>query len=665
MLYQRLCETLNSVGELIPAEDNIYKHIKDQNKDYYTSIYFYNEDHKKKAEEIVEVNKNGKVSKRQRGVSGFTDVYTNKLVFDFDSDNVETSLKDTRECILRLIDKGVPKNCFEVCFSGNKGFSISVTHTTNLSPEEVKNIAINVASGLSTFDTKIYNASRIFRVPYTKHQVSGLYKTPLTYDEVFSMDSTQIKSLAVDPYEPSVFALKCTLTDKVLALKEPVKKKLELVKVGSTTVSDIDFNKKPKWLSHWKYALLNGYFPSGCRSYSLMVLAATFKAQSFPEEVTYHALKGAAEIQAGRYNVEPFSKEEIYTNIISQVYGDFWNGGTYAEDTFPEELKQYLTDLGIPRKVDKDSEDIFKDSSDVFKIFGDFAKNIDKNTLKTGIEPLDNMKDLRITTGMLVGLLGAPSVGKTAVSFQVMNNASKNNQQVAFFSMDMGAPLVFQRLIQKCTGYKSDKLFDIFKNQDMTEIEKMQDAMTTNYKNVHFSFRTAMTTQMIREGIISIEEKTGEKVKIAVVDYLECISSGISEPTAKISMISQELKDIATDLDVCVLLLLQPPKRAGDPSCEITSYNDIKGAATVAQACSVIVSLWREGFHPRTVELDNFITFAVLKNRMGSLGFVDCRWEGLTGKVSTLTDVERSELNDLRESKRSNNGGGSSGGFDL
>jgi replicative DNA helicase len=119
-------------------------------------------------------------------------------------------------------------------------------------------------------------------------------------------------------------------------------------------------------------------------------------------------------------------------------------------------------------------------------------------------------------------------------------------------------------------------------------------------------------------------------------------------------MISQQLKDLAIELDVCVLLLLQPPKRVGDPSQPIKSYTDIKGSATVAQACSVVMSLWREGFSPDMPENDNFMSFAVLKNRMGGLSQVDCGFEGLTGRVYDLDDNSRDALKAIRAIKKLN-----------
>jgi hypothetical protein len=219
----------------------------------------------------------------------------------------------------------------------------------------------------------------------------------------------------------------------------------------------------------------------------------------------------------------------------------------------------------------------------------------------------------------------------------------------------MGAPLVLQRLAQKVSGKTSDELFDLFQNKKYDEIKKIADKVNDDFGNVNYSFKTAMTTEGIRKSLTALQEKAGQRIRIVVIDYLECISSSISEPTAKVSLIAQELKDIATDFDTCVILLLQPPKRVGDPSKEILSYNDIKGAATIAQACSVVLTLWRDGFSPKTVERDNYISFAAVKNRMGKLCQIDCSWNGLTGKIGELCDIERQDLEDLRRSKQNQN----------
>lgn len=634
MTYIRLCEGVQDVGKLIPADQDISRYIQDQTKDYYTSVFEYSEEHKKRFEE-------------RNSVAGIRDVTTNSLIFDFDhSENPQRALEDSVTIIERLNARGITDRSIEAYFSGSKGFHVVVNTQQRLKPLEAKNVARKLADGLETFDSVVYNSNRILRVVNTKHPKTGLYKIQLEPNALKKLTLDEIKSEASSP-KPKRKKKAVHLPQAILNLKEHETKNKDVSE--STIVADIDLSQKPANLSTWKYALSLGYFPVGQRSNSLDILARTYRGQGFNKNQTFHLLKAAAEMQSQRFDAEEFDEDAIWNTIIEQVYGPNHQGGTYAEENFPLALQKYLKeDLGLPMIVEE-KLNIFNNTKEVFSTFADFAKNIDKNTIQTGIKQLD--ENVRMTTGMLAGLLGAPSSAKTTVTLEILKNMSKKDEPSIFFSMDMGASLVYQRMAQKVTDYSADKIFDIFKNNEYNEQEKIAKAINEQYGNVEFSFKTALNVESMYEAVQHYEQKTGKKVRLVAVDYLECIHEKITDPTAKISMISQKLKDMANDLDVCVLLLLQPPKRVGDPSKPILSYTDIKGASTVAQACSVVTSIWREGFSPKTPENDRYISFGILKNRFGQLSQVDCSFKGRTGEIGELDQIGKMNLQQLREMK--------------
>jgi hypothetical protein len=39
----------------------------------------------------------------------------------------------------------------------------------------------------------------------------------------------------------------------------------------------------------------------------------------------------------------------------------------------------------------------------------------------------------------------------------------------------------------------------------------------------------------------------------------------------------------------------------------------IKGSSVIEQSCSVVLTLWREGYNPKTVTDDRYISFAAVK----------------------------------------------------
>ena len=67
---------------------------------------------------------------------------------------------------------------------------------------------------------------------------------------------------------------------------------------------------------------------------------------------------------------------------------------------------------------------------------------------------------------------------------------------------------------------------------------------------------------------------------------------------------------------------------------------------------SSIVTLWREGYSPKYVNDDKYISFAVVKNRFGGLWSGDFAWKGITGDIRSLTEEERDNLKSFKKRKK-------------
>lgn len=635
MLYKRLCTTLTKY-KLIPETDDVFQYIQNIDVDHYESIYLYDEEQ-------------FQVWRKSRTVAGMTKVITKKLIFDFDSkENVVLAQNDTINLVQKLLSLDVQENCIQVAFSGSKGFSVQIIINKELTPSEFKTLVFNLASEYETFDKVVNDAQRVFRIIGTKHPKSGLYKLPLSVTQLCELDITQIRELAksVDNIDNDLLdSYQCwNIPHDVLELKNKKEKKKENAPV---VLGALDLTRKPKWLIDSKFALQEGFFETGERSNALTIMAATYKAQGFPKEITYRILKGIVEKQSERTGQERFDNDEIWNNIIGQVYGPNWTGGTYSYENTP--LLQDVTNrLGL-NPPGKTTVEVFK-ISDMSKTFSSFATNIDENTIKLGIKDIDD--NIRITTSMLVGLVGAPSVGKSTSAFDLLHNASKNGVHSFMASMDMGVPLVFQRLVQKHTGLKSQELFDLYKNND-PKIQEFSSVLEENYSNVSFCFKSGLTVEDLQEQIIKRQEELGIKFKLVLIDYLETMSSQFSDTVSSHSYIAQKLKDLANELECTVILLLQPQKLVGGPSEPILNYTKIKGSSAIQQACSIILSVWRPGFNPQNPNDDRYISFACLKNRLGGIGSWDFAWDGLRGSIKPLTEIEKTELAALLERKAS------------
>lgn len=643
MMYQRLTDDLNAIGKLIPENANVYDHIT-KDKDYYLSVYKYNEEQKKSAEEIIDAEKLNKETgellkyKRPRGIKNIEDVYTNILAFDFDhKTDLELAKADTIETVSRLSESGIDIQDIQVSFSGGKGFSVVVHHNKNLTPDEHRSIAECIAGDLPTWDDTLYNASRIFRVDGTKHNTTGLYKTPLDPDDLYeSID--KIKELAKSK-KKRADNNKITLPDNVLQLKP--KAKPELVKTAIEEQHAIDFSKKPIYLTDLKYALHKGFIPPGKGNEGFMILCSTYKHVGFDMTDAYHMLKGVNEKRAEIYGIDKKSNDEIYTQVVEVIYSGGWKGGTYSVENSPL-LRDTAKKFGVTDALNNNPKSMTETNSK----FKNYVKNIDKNTVKTGIHQLD--RKLFLSTGANIALLGAPGSGKSSLALEILRNTSMTGVKSVFASFDMSATRMHEKILYKLTGLERDKLYEIYKQDKDSELI---DLIDKNFGNVYMYDKSMSSVDDLRAYILRCQEHAGEKIKLVVIDYFERIFSDIPDDTASSKKIAGQLQNLVNDLDICLITLVQPNKMSGDMAAPITSYSNIKGSSFLAQSFRIILGIYREGFSPLDNSQDKFLTINILKNDLGENFSLDFKWNGKRGEICQLNSSESNELKNMRDEK--------------
>ena len=628
--YYNFKEGLNSKGKLLTL-DQINNLNVDPNKDYYLSIYKYNEEQKK------QVDTTGTVS-------GIKDVNTDVLVWDFDSaTNPEEARKDTVELGRRLVEKyNVDPDTIQCYYSGSKGFHVVLPIDRTVTPDQFKKATNEIAKGLKTFDSVVSDPARVIRMEYTKHPKTGLFKIPLHIAEVDETSVDEIKNKAKDPSVDVSFTVSPTVLPADL-FKIAEKKKKE-PKLSS------DLGTPPKGWKQYKWAIAQGMFESGERHSALMVLAATCRALGYDKEQTYYMCKSALKKQARRSGQDEFPKEELWENIIEEsVFSDRWEGGQYSPKTNPW-LKKYCEKMGFDTEEKEEPPCVSLDI--LTEQFTSYATNFEQNIIKTGITELD--ENIMFSTSTLNGLLGQPGSGKTTMALNYLLNTSKGGVPSVFLSLDMGAPIVYAKLVQKATGYDFKRALNLFRSSP-EQAKKIADEIRENYKNVGFNFKSGLTVSDIKTIIQKQAEASGSRPRLLVIDYLECLAGPYSDATANAALIANQLKDLANEEELCILLLLQTQKHSTpDVSDPLLSMKQIKGSSVLEQACSTVLTIWREGYNPNFIEDDKYVSFAVVKNRFGSLWRGDFTWEPIRGDICSMTEEDREEFEEFKERKKQN-----------
>lgn len=642
MKYYRLSENYN-INTLLPVTKSPYTYPLKSDKPYFVSMLNYSEN-------AYTEWKKTKTLKKQKGGT------TTKLWADFDGGgkakpetSIEDAFKDARVFLDRLYGLGLKEENVQISFSGNKGVGFIIELNKELTIEQVHSICLNIAKDLETFDHSMYDHQRIFRLLFTKHEVSGLYKIPLTESELRNSSVFEIKESAktLDNFD----------RDEVLAYYKPftfnkeledlmsVEEKKEVI--NTVTPDVLDFSKKPSQWRNCKWSLLQGNFKAGERHSALMVIAATARGLGYDKDTAYYLCKSALKKQAVLTGQEEFPKEELYTNIIEEsVFTDSWDGGQYT-CTKPGWLQNYCKGL-----EEHSCQNTGEDEPSIVSVekmsdcFSEFASDFERNVIKTGIKGLDD--NVMLCSSTLNGLLGQPGSGKTSMSLNYLRNTSLAGIPSTFFSLDMGMPIVMAKLVQKQTGISFKAALELYKN-DRVKAAEVSKRVKDDFKNVGFNFRSGLTIPDIKNTVREQEQQIGSKVKLVVIDYLECLAGPYSDATANSGFLANQLKDLANDLSACILLLLQTQKHSTpDISDPLLSLRSIKGSSLVEQSMSTILTMWRDGYNPKTVDDDKYVSFAVVKNRFGSLWSGDFSWDGVTGNIRGLTEEEYSRLDDFR-----------------
>lgn len=644
-MYRRLTCGLSDVGKFINVSENVYSHIKNYNQDHYLSVFEYTEEQKAEAEKLVEVTKNNQTYTRPKGVAGIRDVATKQLIFDFDSENIEIARKDTIKLCETLLKNQITEEAINICFSGNKGFSVVVDTDEYMTPDEVRSVCRNLAKDCETLDPVIYNASRIFRVPLTKHQKSFLYKKPLDLESLKQCDINTIKEYAkendIDPNSISFPTVKLPPQIQRLKTEDLVvrndKKEVDVV----DSIQNIDFSQRLTFLTPEKYVLHCGHFAEGERSVAFMILASSYKKAGFTQGDAYRLLKSVAEKQSEIHHSNRFPDEELWNNIIGTVYSDSWQGGTYSTD---HPLLQKIN-ANLPEYLKRKKEKDLVDGNFIFSEFQEFIKDREKNTLTFGIPSID--KKLELYTGTSFGILGIPSSGKTTLALNLLAHNSQKGETSIFYSLDMNASLIANKLIQRNTGFNNRQIEELYK-KDIKKYMDLQKQAIEEFKNVQYSFKYGLSPADIREDIDKFEQAQGKKVRLVVVDYLENVQSGYSDPTVGAGAVAQQLANIAADQKVLMVILLQTQKHI-QPGEPITSMRSIKGASVIEQSLSVAIGIHRPGHRQEYNDYDRFMTIHTIKNRFGRNHEMSVNWDGQKGIISEMNATDKLGLQDLVE----------------
>lgn len=239
----------------------------------------------------------------------------------------------------------------------------------------------------------------------------------------------------------------------------------------------------------------------------------------------------------------------------------------------------------------------------------------------------------------LIILAARPSVGKTSLAMNfALNAARKYRKVVAFFSLEMSAEQLVQRLLAMETGIDQQRL----RRGEVADHEwDMLMAAAGELSNTMFYIddTPAMSAMELRTKARRLQAEHG--LDLIVVDYLQLMrGEGKNENRVQeISYISRSLKSLARELETPVVALSQLSRAIESRSDHKPQLSDLRESGAIEQDADIVMFIYREEMVKETSDKKNIADIIVAKHRNGPVDTVSLYFRKELTKFENLEMV--------------------------
>lgn len=236
---------------------------------------------------------------------------------------------------------------------------------------------------------------------------------------------------------------------------------------------------------------------------------------------------------------------------------------------------------------------------------------------KTGFADLD-AKIVGLEPGDVVVVAGRPSMGKTAFAMQIAEKVSETDP-VQVFSLEMGAQALAMR--QAASVGKIDLMKLRTGQLQDADWQRLTYALgKLNERPMYIDDRSGLTVHQIRARARQTKRKHG--LGLVVIDYIGLIAGGGENRATVLGEISRNVKAMARELAVPVLLLCQLNRQVTGRTDKRPLISDLRESGAIEQDADVILMLHRDEYYNPDSKWKGVAECIIGKQRNGPTGIV-------------------------------------------
>ena len=315
-------------------------------------------------------------------------------------------------------------------------------------------------------------------------------------------------------------------------------------------------------------------------------------------ETTY----GQSVLQLASALMDTFTRREFYNAAVRVMQGV--ETGEQIE-VLASVFSECTRDI-----QDKMRDEGLKSSVEIANELADDIMNGKMTRVATPFQSLNYMTYGGLGSGNLIILAARPSVGKTTIGLQMAQNAARIGKRGCFFSLEMTAKELVQRLI---VGTGEVSTLDIVTQNVQWENYEKALSWAVN-ANLRINDKARTLEELCTR--ITLEAQAGN-CEIAFIDYLGLIRYSDRQKTQAqvIGEITARLKSVAKECNIPVVLLCQLNRMSAVENRSPQLF-DLRDSGSIEQDADIVLMLERPKDDMGTT-LEDRIDMWVRKNRGG------------------------------------------------
>jgi len=302
--------------------------------------------------------------------------------------------------------------------------------------------------------------------------------------------------------------------------------------------------------------------------------------------------------------------------IIQYAYGD--KETEEIVDHAEKALKEIILSLS-PDEIVKAS-DLTDATLNKFEFY--YKNKGQINGIATGYADLDN-KLLGLQKSDFIVIAARPSMGKTALALNIAANAAINKHKAIFFSLEMSKEQIMQRLICNIglvnhTKAKRGELTD----NDWESIAKAAEAISKCELYID-------DTSPLKVSQIKAKCRAIEGLELIVIDYLDFLlpeSKSYENRTQVVSQLTKDLKTMAKQLNIPVILLVQLSRKCEERQNKRPVLSDLRDSGAIEQDADIVMFIYKDDYYYPDSSKKRIAEIIIAKQRNGETGTIELGW---------------------------------------